>query len=87
MYLGSAGVKAQMKYADRRRAPCVVIQGSNEKAEGMVQIKDLYEGAERAKADAPVSNAEYRAVRLAQASVPEVEMVEHVKGLLVHRSN
>jgi histidyl-tRNA synthetase len=43
LYLGSAGMKAQMKYADRRRAPCVVIQGSNEKAAGEVQIKDLFE--------------------------------------------
>ncbi|AQX23353.1 Anticodon binding domain-containing protein [Bartonella sp. 11B] len=27
LYLGASGIKAQMKYADRRRAPCVVIQG------------------------------------------------------------
>ena len=30
-YLGSSGMKAQMKYADRRGSPCVVIQGSNER--------------------------------------------------------
>ena len=29
MYLGGAGMKAQMKYADRRGAPCVVIQGGD----------------------------------------------------------
>ena len=34
MYLGGAGMKAQMKYADRRGAPCVVIQGGDERAEG-----------------------------------------------------
>ena len=27
LYLGSSGMKAQMKYADRRGAPCVIIQG------------------------------------------------------------
>ena len=32
LYLGSAGMKAQMKYADRRGAPCVVIQGGDERA-------------------------------------------------------
>ena len=36
---------AQMKYADRRGSPCVVIQGGNEKAKGEVQIKDLILGA------------------------------------------
>ena len=27
MYVGTAGMKAQMKYADKRGAPLVVIQG------------------------------------------------------------
>jgi histidyl-tRNA synthetase len=88
IYLGSAGMKAQMKYADRRRAPCVVIQGSNEKAAGEVQIKDLFEGAERARADASgASNAEYRAARLAQVSVPEEKLVEEVRKILAHRNH
>ena len=43
-----AGMKAQMKYADRRGAPCVVIQGGDERAKGEVQIKDLIEGAKAA---------------------------------------
>jgi histidyl-tRNA synthetase len=34
-----------MKYADRRKSPCVVIQGSDERARGEVQIKDLALGA------------------------------------------
>ena len=36
----------QLKYADRRNAPCVIIQGSDEKARGEIQIKDLILGAE-----------------------------------------
>ncbi len=32
MYLGGSGMKAQMKYADRRGAPCVVIQGGDARA-------------------------------------------------------
>jgi histidyl-tRNA synthetase len=48
LYLGDAGFKAQMKYADRRNAPCVIIQGSDEAAKGEVQIKDLAVGAELA---------------------------------------
>ena len=34
MYLGTAGMKAQMKYADKRGAPCVVIQGGDERCRG-----------------------------------------------------
>ena len=88
LYLGSAGMKAQMRYADRRKAPCVVIQGSNEKAAGEVQIKDLREGSERARADgAGVSNAEYRAARLAQITVPEENLVEAVRQILADRNH
>lgn len=80
LYLGSAGMKAQMKYADRRRAPCVIIQGSQEKERGEVQIKDLIEGSERA-GDVGASNAEYKAARLAQVSVSEDALVETVAGI------
>src|SRR5690606_2868348 len=58
MYLGGAGMKAQMKYADRRGSPAVIIQGGNERAEGVVQIKDLIEGARLAASIA--DNAEYK---------------------------
>src|SRR5690606_34985869 len=44
MYLGGGGMKAQIKYADRRGSPCVVIQGGDEREKGEVQIKDLEEG-------------------------------------------
>ena len=80
LYLGAAGMKAQMKYADRRRAPAVVIQGSNEREAGEVQIKDLIEGAR--KAEAIASNAEWKASRPAQVSVPVERMVEAVREVL-----
>ena len=80
LYLGAAGMKAQMKYADRRRAPAVVIQGSNEREAGEVQIKDLIEGARAAEAIA--SNAEWKAARPAQVSVPVERMVETVRETL-----
>jgi len=80
MYLGSSGMKAQMKYADRRGSPVAVIQGSDERARGEVQIKDLIEGAKAAESIA--SNAEWKAARPAQFSVPEAEMVERVREVL-----
>jgi histidyl-tRNA synthetase len=80
LYLGSAGMKAQMKYADRRGAPCVVIQGSDEKARGEVQIKDLIDGAKAAAAIA--SNQEWRETRPAQFSCAEGEIVAKVREVL-----
>jgi len=80
LYLGAAGMKAQMKYADRRSSPCVVIQGSNERELAEVQIKDLIEGA---KAGAAIgSNEEWKAARPAQVSVQEIHMVAAVREIL-----
>ena len=67
MYLGSSGMNAQMKYADRRNAAAAVIVGSNERAEGKVTIKDLAAGAEQAKAIK--DNAEYKAAKVGQVVV------------------
>ena len=47
LYLGNPkNMGNQLKYADRRNSPCVIIQGSDEKARGEVQIKDLIEGCQ-----------------------------------------
>jgi histidyl-tRNA synthetase len=46
LYLGNPkNMGNQLKYADRRNSPCVIIQGPDEKAKGKVQIKDLILGA------------------------------------------
>lgn len=80
MYVGTAGLKAQMKYADKRGAPLVIIQGGDEKAKGEVQIKDLRLGSELAANIS--SREEYASKRLAQVSVPESELVAQVKKML-----
>ncbi len=80
MYLGGAGMKAQMKYADRRGSPCVVIQGGDERAKGEVQIKDLALGA---KLSAEIEdNATWRESRPAQFTAPESGLVEAVRRVL-----
>jgi histidyl-tRNA synthetase len=80
LYLGSSGMKAQMKYADRRGSPCVVIQGGDEKARGEVQIKDLILGA---TLTATKDRDEYLKKQAeAQFPVPEADLVKAVKGVL-----
>jgi histidyl-tRNA synthetase len=80
IYLGESGMKAQMKYADKRGSPCVVIQGGDEKTRGEVQIKDLVLGATltgiKDRDDYLKKQAE------AQFAVPEEKLVEAVRGVL-----
>ena len=81
LYLGKPkNMGNQLKYADRRNSPCVIIQGSDEKARGEVQIKDLIEGAKAAAAIA--SNQEWRESRPAQFSCREDELVTKVREVL-----
>jgi len=80
LYLGGGKMGAQLKYADKRRSPCVVIQGADEKAKGEVQIKDLIEGAKAAAAIA--SHQEWRATRRAQFAVAEAALVDNVREVL-----
>jgi histidyl-tRNA synthetase len=80
LYLGSGKMGPQLKYADKRGSPCVVIQGGDEKAKGEVQIKDLIEGAKAATAIA--SHQEWRESRPAQFAVAEDKLVEAVREVL-----
>ncbi len=81
LYLGQSGkMGPQLKYADKRNSPCVVIQGGDEKAKGEVQIKDLILGA-KAAADI-ASNKEWREGRPAQFSVKEADLVKAVREVL-----
>ena len=80
MYLGGSGMKAQMKYADRRGAPCVVIQGGNERENNEVQIKDLALGAELSQQIE--DNTTWRESRPAQFTANEDKLVEAVRGVL-----
>jgi histidyl-tRNA synthetase len=81
LYLGNPkNMGNQLKYADKRNSPCAIIQGSDEKARGEVQIKDLIEGAKAAAAIA--SNQEWRETRPAQFAAPEDRIVEAVREVL-----
>jgi histidyl-tRNA synthetase len=80
MYVGDSAMKAQMKYADKRGSPCVIIQGEDERARGEVTIKDLLEGARLSSEIA--GHAEWLESRPAQFSVPASDMVKEVRLLL-----
>jgi histidyl-tRNA synthetase len=79
VYLGNPKkFGAQMQYADRRRSPFAIIEGSDEKARGVVQVKDLVAGAQAAE----TATLEEWKDRPAQQEVARGDLVVHLKRLL-----
>lgn len=84
LYLGGSGMRAQVKYADRRDAPLVVIEGEDERAKGEVTLKDLILGAQ--KSEEITDNAEWRESAHAQVSVARADLVTQVQAMLARHS-
>ena len=80
VYLGVSGMRAQMKYADRRLSPAAVILGGDELAAGTVTVKDLDLG--RALASGVTDNSEWREQRPGQINVPSGELVATIRAIL-----
>jgi histidyl-tRNA synthetase len=80
VYLGSSGMKAQMKYADRRMAPAAIIMGGDEIAAGTVTVKDLDLG--RALSAGISDNEAWRKERPGQMVVPRGELVATVRAIV-----
>ncbi len=80
LYLGESGMRAQLKYADRRNAPAVVIQGGDELARGVVQVKDLALG--KSLAAGVEGHEQWREERPGQVEVPESGLVEAVRKIV-----
>ncbi|MGZ5890653.1 MAG: ATP phosphoribosyltransferase regulatory subunit, partial [Hyphomicrobium sp.] len=87
LYLGNPKkFGKQLEYADKRRSPCVVIQGSNERDANPPQVilKDMIEGAKAAAAIA--DNKEWKETRPAQVSVKEADLVAEVRKILARHA-
>jgi histidyl-tRNA synthetase len=82
-YTGASGMKAQLKYADRRGAAIALIEGSDELARGEVTIKDLDLGAELAKS--LDDRAAWVKEQPAQTSVPRDKLAEALRAILDER--
>jgi histidyl-tRNA synthetase len=80
VYLGASGMRAQMKYADRRLSPAAVILGGDELAAGVVTIKDLDLG--RALASGVSDNREWREARPGQITVPRGDLVASIRKII-----
>ena len=87
MYLGAAGMNAQLKYADKRNSVVAIIQGSNERAQSTLIVKDLIAGAELASASKTMEREAYLGLKAkAQLEVPEDRLVETVRAVMARYS-
>jgi histidyl-tRNA synthetase len=80
VYLGTSGMKAQMKYADRRLSPAAVIIGEDEFAAGTATVKDLDLGREMSKG--VTDNAAWKAERPGQQTVARGDLVATVRKIV-----
>ena len=80
VYLGGAGMRAQMKYADKRGASAVVIRGEDERQAGEVTVKNLVLGTKLS--ENIESNEEWREARPAQETVAEGALIDAVRRAL-----
>ncbi len=86
LYLGNPkNFGNQLKYADKRNSPCVVIQGGDEQAKGEVLIKDLILGAEIA--GMATDRDDYRQKQNeAQFAAKESDLVDAVRKVLARHT-
>ncbi len=80
VYLGGSGMKAQLKYADKRGSPVTIIVGEDERAKGEVTLKDLRLG--KALSGEIDDNKKWREDQPAQMSVKREQLVAGVKEIL-----
>ena len=79
VYLGNPkNFGNQLKYADKRASPVAVIQGEDEAARGVVQIKDLVLGAKIAE---NASLEEWKS-QPAQREIPRADLVTEIRAML-----
>ncbi|MGE0046691.1 MAG: histidine--tRNA ligase [Hyphomonadaceae bacterium] len=82
VYLGGAGTKPQLRYADKRNAPLAIILGGDERANNQVTVKDLKLG-EKLAAEAGDDREAYKAAQSRiQQTIPRADLIAHVRKAL-----
>ena len=80
MYMGNPkNFGNQLKYADKRSSPVAVIEGGDEKANGLVQIKDLALGA---RLSAKIETTEEWKSQPAQIEIKRDSLISEVRTMI-----
>lgn len=73
----------QLKYADARNAPIAIIQGSQERENGKLLVKDLILGAKLAQ---EISDRDEWAAQPAQEEIDEAQLIHYIQEKLAYDS-
>ena len=80
VYLGSSGMRAQMRYADRRDAKVAIIQGEQERERGEITLRNLVLGK---RLSASIKEAsEWKEGGEAQSQIPREQLLQEVRKML-----
>jgi len=79
VFLGGGAMGRQLKYADQRHSPVAVIEGEDERARGVVQLKDLALGARLA---AEIATHDAWKAQPAQVEAQRADLVAQVRAML-----
>ena len=82
IFLGTGGMKPQLKYADRKGSPVAIIAGGDEFAAGTVSIKNLVLGAQVAASAMTNEDFKAEAKAKAQVTVARSDMAATVRAML-----
>ena len=77
VYSGDSSIKSQMKYADKRNSPAVILYGENEAKSGTVTIKNLKVGKESSK-DIK-TREDWKSNKSAQVTVKLENLIDEIK--------
>jgi len=80
LYLGSAGIGKQLKYADEQQIPIVLMYGGNEKSRNVVTLKDMQVG--RARTAQIADREAWLRERPGQIEVPREKLVKGMNRVL-----
>ena len=80
IYSGDGSLKAQIKYADKRNSPAVILYGENEAKSGTVTIKNLRVGKETSKEIK--TREDWKSNKSAQITVKLENLVNEIKKII-----
>ena len=80
IYTGDGGIKAQMKYADRRNSPAVILYGENEAKSGTVTIKNLNVG--KKSSEEIKTREDWKSNESAQTTIKFENLLDEIKKII-----
>ena len=80
VYLGDSGLKSQLKYADKRNSPAVILCGENEFKNNKITIKNLVKGKDESKKTK--SREDWKRAENTQKTISKESLIDEIKKLI-----